>query len=305
MVQLRLVKLLTVGMVMFLGASLVVAQEQPQRNRQGGGGGGGRGGFGGGFGGSRGILSLITNEAVQKDLTVDADTVAKLKKVADDSGADSRKEMEGLGGPPGGGQDLSAEERQKRGQEMAAKMTEIRAKIRAKYSPQLQEILSETQYTRLQQIYWQSSLNAALSDAAVIKAIELTKEQQDKIAALGKEYEEKQRGLFGGAGGAGAGAAGGGFQEAMVKMQEMTKEREKKVTDVLSADQKTKFATLKGKEFDVSKLRPNFGGGRGGPGGRPAGAGGRPAGAGGRPTEDKKAEDKKAEEKKAEEKKPE
>lgn len=291
MVKLRLARVMTVGLVMFLGASLVVAQEQGQGQRQRGQGGGGRGGFGGfgggGFGGSRGLLGLINNDAVKKELAVDEETAGKLKKVGDDAIAETRTEMEKLGG---GGRDafqgLSDDERRAKFQEMQTKGAEIRTKILAKYQPQLKEILSETQYTRLQQIHWQSSLTGALADPEVIKAIDLTKEQQDKIAAVGKEYEEKQRGLFPqrGQGGGGGAGAGGGFQEAMAKMQELNKERETKITDVLSADQKEKFKTLKGKEFDVALLRPNFGGGRGGPGGRPAGGGGRPA------AEDKKAE---------------
>jgi len=279
MVKLRLARLMTVGLVLFLGASLVTAQEQGQGQRQRGQGGGGRGGFGGGFGGGRigGVLSLITNEAVQKELAVDADTTAKLKKVSDEARAEAtagagqfnREAFQGL----------SDEERRAKFVEMQKKGEEDRAKIVAKYQPQLKEILSETQYQRLQQIYWQSNLNAALSDPEVVKTLDITKEQQDKIAAVGKEYDEKQRGLFGGgrggAGGAG-GAGGGNFQEAMTKMQELNKEREAKVTDVLSAEQKEKFASLKGKPFDVAQLRGGFGGPGGGRGGR--GAGGRPAG---------------------------
>lgn len=294
MVKLRLAKAMAVGLVMFLSASLVMAQEQGQgqrQGRQGGGGRGGFGGFGGGFGGPRGVLGLITNDAVKKELAVDEETAGKLKKVADDASAESRTEMEKVSGGREAFQGLSDDERRAKMQEIQTKSAEIRTKILAKYQPQLKEILSETQYQRLQQIYWQSSLTGALADPEVIKAIELTKEQQDKIAAVGKEYEEKQRGLFGrGPGGGGAGGAGGGFQEAMAKMQELNKERETKITDVLSGDQKEKFKTLKGKEFDVAQLRGGFGG-PGGRGGRPGGAGGRPAGAGGRPAaEEKKAE---------------
>lgn len=249
---------------------MVMAQEQPQRGQRGGGRGfGGGGGFG-----ARDILSIITNEAVQKDLAVDADSVAKLKKVSDDAGADSRKEMEALPRPAGGNENLSDEERRKRGAEFMAKFAEIRSKMLAKYTPQLKEILNETQFTRLKQINWQANLNGALTDPEVIKAIDLTKEQQDKIAAIGKEYDEKQRALFT----RGQGGAGGG-QEAQTKREELSKERTTKTTEVLNADQKAKFATLKGKEFDVSKLRGGFGGRAGG-----GGTGTRPA------TEDKKAE---------------
>jgi hypothetical protein len=55
-------------------------------------------------------------------------------------------------------------------------------------------------------------------------------------------------------------------------MQELNKEREAKINEVLTKAQLETFAKLKGKEFDVAQLR----GGRGGPGGPGGGAGGRP-----------------------------
>lgn len=268
MVKSRLMKVLMAGLVMCMSVSMAVAQEQGQGRR------------GGGFGGPRlsGVLSLITNEAVQKELAVDSDTTAKLKKVADDARAEASA---------GGGQNnreafqgLSDEERRAKFAELQKKAAEDRAKIVAKYQPQLKEILTETQYTRLQQIYWQSNLSAALADAEVVKALDLKPEQSEKIVAVGKEYDEKQRGMFGGGRG-GAGGAGG-FQEAMAKIQELNKERETKVTDVLTAEQKEKFTTLKGKPFDVAQLRMGFGGGRGG---RPGG--GRPSSETEKKTEDK------------------
>ena len=54
-------------------------------------------------------------------------------------------------------------------------------------------------------------------------------------------------------------------------MQELNKERDAKINEVLTKAQLETFAKLKGKEFDVAQLR----GGRGGPGGA-GGAGARP-----------------------------
>ena len=57
-----------------------------------------------------------------------------------------------------------------------------------------------------------------------------------------------------------AGLRGGGNnQEAMTKIRELTEQSLTKATDVLDAEQKEKFAALKGKPFDLSQLR-----GRGG-----------------------------------------
>lgn len=260
MVKSRLAGFLAVGVVMFLSASVALAQGA------GGRGAGGRGGFGGPRVG--GVMGLLNNEEVQKELALDDATKANVKKVTDAAGEESRKEL-GAGGGFGDLQNLSAEERRAKFAEMQAKGAEVQAKITAKYLPLVKEVLTPAQFERAQQIYWQSNTVRALSDPDLIKALDVTKEQTDKIAAVSKEYEEKQRGLFGrGPGAGGAGGAEGGRE----KMAELSKERDTKVVDVLTADQKTKFATLKGKEFDVSKLRGGFGGGRGG---RPGGAGGR------------------------------
>ncbi len=288
MVKSRLASFLAVGVVMFLGASLAMAQGQGQGQGQGGRGQGGPGR--GGFGGPRvgGVMGLLNNEEVQKELALDDATKASVKKVTDAAGEEARKEA-GEGGGFAGLRDLPEAERRAKMQEFQAKAAEVQAKVVAKFLPQVKEVLTPAQFERAQQIYWQSSTVRALSDPDLVKALDVTKEQTEKIAAVGKEYEEKQRGLFGGGRGQGGGGAGD-FAAAREKMNELNKERDTKVTDVLTADQKAKFATLKGKEFDVSKLRGGFGGGRGGRGG----AGGRPAGAG-RPEAEKKADEKKAE----------
>lgn len=252
MVKFRLTSVLAVGMVMFLSASLALAQNEGR--------GRGRGGFGGGTGG---VLGLLSNEEVQKELALDDAGKASVKKIIDASREESRTEL-GAGGGFAGLRDLPEAERRAKMQELQAKGAAVQAKILAKYLPQVKEVLTPAQFERAQQISWQSRGTRALSDPELAKALDITKEQQDKIAAVGKEFDEKQRALF-------TPGAGGGGEGAREKREALTKERDTKVLDVLTADQKTKFATLKGKEFDVSKLR----GGR--PGGRPAGAAGRPA----------------------------
>ena len=74
------------------------------------------------------------------------------------------------------------------------------------------------------------------------------------------------------------GGGGGGGPEAFAKMQELNKERDAKVNEVLTKAQQDQFAMLKGKEFDVTQLRGRGPGGPGGPGG-----GGGGGGAGARP----------------------
>ena len=94
----------------------------------------------------------------------------------------------------------------------------------------------------------------------MVKALEITKEQQEKIATIIKDAQAKQ----------GALTADGG-REAFAKIRE---ELTADLAKVLTADQTEKLTKLKGKAFDVSTL-----GGRGGPGGgRPGGRPGAKAG---------------------------
>ena len=246
---------------------------------QPGAGAGGRGR--GGFGGTQSAVMLAGIAAVQKDLGVTEDQIAKLKTL----GEEARKELtEGGGGDIAGLRDLRdlpEAERRAKLEEFAAKRAEIAKKVVAKYKPKLAEVLDAKQVERLQQIALQVAGAQAYSDPDVVKTLKLSKEQQDKVAAVVKDFSDKQREMFT-AGGGGAGRS----EEAMTKMRELGTARDKDLVAVLTADQKEQLAKLKGKEFDTASLR-------GGPGGRPpGGAGGSPGagrpGAEGRPkTEDK------------------
>lgn len=243
----------------------------------GGGGRGGRGGFGGfgGFGGTQSTLSLAGNAAVQKELAATEEQATKLKKLAEDV----RAAMMAEGGGPGGGgadlRDLPEAERRAKMEEMMAKRAESTRKVNEKFKPELAKILDAKQVERLEQIHVQAAGASIYTDATVAKALKITKEQEEQIAAINTEFTAKQRELFGGGGG-----GGGDGQERFAKMRELGTTRDKDLADVLTADQKAQLAKLKGKEFDLAQLRGPGGPGGGGPGGRPGG--GRP-GAEGRP----------------------
>ena len=221
------------------------------------GGGGGRGG-GRGFGGGRGmggVMMLVGNEAVQKDLALGTDEAAKVKVVTDEFGTAMRETFTGMGNF----QDMSEEERTK----AREKMTEPMKTVNEKYLPKVKELLTADQYTRLQQINWQNMGAMAYSDAEVVKALDIKKEQTEKITQLTDEYGAKTRELF-----------TPGQPPDFAKMGEINKERDAKIDEVLTKEQNDKFTKLKGKEFDVTQLRrgpggPGGGGGGGGAGGRP------------------------------------
>lgn len=259
-------------------ATVVMCAPNAMAQRPGG-GGPGRGGFGGGFGGFSPMM-LVGMEPIQKELGLKEDQVAKLKTL----GEESRKEMQGGGGGGQSFQNLSDDERRK----LIEERTEAARKLNEKYKPKVAEILDAKQNERLKQIQLQVAGARIYQDPEVIKALDLSKEQQEKLAATNKEYEDKRNELFRAAFGGGAGAGGGDVRE---KGRELSEANDKKLAEVLSKDQVGKLEKLKGAKFDVAQLRGGFGG-PGGPGG-----GGRP-GAEGRPRRtnsgDKKADEKKS-----------
>lgn len=240
----------------------------------GAGGRGGRGGFGGGgmMGGrTQSTVTLAGIEAVQKELALTDDQIAKVKTLGEEARAELRPSGDGFAGL----RDLPEDERRAKMTELMAKQAEASKAVAEKYKPKLAAVLDAKQVERLDQIAIQAAGPQAYTDPAVVKALMLTQDQQDKIAAINKEYGEKTRELFGG------GSGGGGNGE---KMRELGQTRDKDIAAVLTADQTAAFAKLKGKDFDVAQLRRGFGGGPGGPGGQGGGRGGnRPEGAGRRP----------------------
>lgn len=233
------------------------------------GGRGGAGGFGGGMGGrTQSTLSLAGNEAVQKELGLTDDQIAKVKTLNDSA----REELRGGNDGFAGLRDLPEDERRAKMTEMMAKQAEASKKVAEKYKPKLAEVLDAKQVTRLDQIALQAAGAQAYADPEVAKTLKLTKDQQDKLASITKEAGEKTRELFGQGGGGGAGGGGGNME----KVREINAARDKDLAAVLTADQATQFASMKGKEFDVAALRRGPGGpGGGGQGGQGRGNGGR------------------------------
>jgi len=223
-----------------LGLSLVVVAlvASPVLGQQGR----GRGGFG--FGRTQSLVSLAGNEAVQKEIGLtDASKVTALAAEYRDA---IQQEMSGLdfAGIP----DLPAAERNAKMEEFRTKSEAAAKKVNATFEPKLKEALTADQLKRLGEIKIQANGIASLVDAAVVKELGLSEEQQKKIADIRTESNKASAELL-----------RGGNQEAFAKVRELTEQTLAKATDVLDAGQKEKLAGLKGKTFDVSQL-----GGRGG-----------------------------------------
>jgi hypothetical protein len=243
-------KSLALAAMLVLMVSLASAQEQP-RGRGRGGFGGGRGFGGGGMGGSP--TALLNMPEVRKELSV-----------TDEQGKEIDEVLAALRESRGGFnfqdlQNLSDDERQKRMEEMRKKGEEAEKTAQEK----LDKILKPEQLTRLNQLALQRQGTMALTRPDIAKQIGLSQEQQEKIEKI--QEDARPQGGF------------GGFQnlsdeERQKRFAEMRERQEKAQTDmlaVLTDEQKTKFAEMKGKDFEF----PAFGGPGGGFGGR-GGAGG-------------------------------
>jgi len=226
-------------------AGLVLTSSLAAQGR-GGGFVGGRGGFG--------PLMLAGNEAVQKEIGVNDDQKAKLAALREEFQKEDEKVRTDAGITGGGfGANVTDEQR--------AKLNDGRKKLNETFLPKLKETLKPEQLERVQQIAYQAAGPGAYSNPDVIKALDITKEQQEKIATINKDFQEKMRATAGG---------DGGGREAVAKLRT---EQTEAVDKVLTKEQAEKWTALKGKKFDTAGLFGG-GGGRGGrPGGRPGAKG--------------------------------
>lgn len=211
--------------------------------------------FGGGSGASVSMLygPLLNVPTVQKELDLLDDQKAEIKPASDKAQAAMRESFSGM-------RDLSQEERR-------AKMEEIGKKVQAQAEEMkktIEHTLLPNQLKRLKGIALQVAGVRALNDKEVQQDLKLSEDQTAKIKSIGEDSMKKVRELF---------SDGGDRQTAGPKIQELRKDSEKQIMDVLSDDQKASLEKMKGDKLEIPATEfGGFGGRRGGPG--PGGAGG-------------------------------
>ena len=97
----------------------------------------------GGIGARGGLMGLLGNEAVQKELNIDDAQKQKLAQLAEDYGREVRESLQAAGG----GTNFQNASREERAQ-MFAKFQEHAQKMTQKHLPALKEALQPDQYTR-------------------------------------------------------------------------------------------------------------------------------------------------------------
>jgi hypothetical protein len=191
-------------------------------------------------------VTLVGIGEIQKELALKDDQVAKLNTVSTDFRTEFISEVQSAGFDFGELQGLAQEERQKKLAEIRAKFSEIGKNLTDKFQPKLAEVLDAPQRERLNQLRLQASGSHSLKDADVVKALELSKEQQEKVDTIAKEAMKKSSDLFG---------QGGDREERANKLKDLGTDWDAKSGDVLTKEQKEKFDHMKGKPFDFSELR--------------------------------------------------
>lgn len=236
--------LLTLGVAVLMAAPLFA---QGRRGGQGGQGGGGRGGFGGG------VTGLLNNKSVQEELKLSEDDAKKAKDAADAVAKKHADDTKGL-------DPMKEEDR--------PKLREIRQEIAKESQKAVEEVLKPDQAKRLKEIQLQQSVRmtgpAALLGADVSSALKLNDDQKDKIKTIGDDFSKERQQVMAdaGLGGRRGGGGGGGRpdpakrDEAMKKVEGLSKESMDKALAVLSADQKKSLDDLKGKAFELKVERP-------------------------------------------------
>jgi Spy/CpxP family protein refolding chaperone len=220
-------------MALVLGAAFVAAaqgQEQaPQRSRRGSARGPSRGS----------LLGLLRLEQVQKELKLNEEQLAKVKKVTEELTAEMRKQYTAL---------REIEDREKR----QAKMTELADQYDQKAREKLRDVLAREQTMRLYQIRVQvRAVLESLTSRYVADRLKLTEEQKKKLAKINKDVQAKRSELFRDM----RDASQEQRTEAFQKYRKLRSDADKEALAVLTAEQNKAFEEMKGKKIELEMRR--------------------------------------------------
>lgn len=172
-------------------------------------------------------FSYLNSPTVQQELSLTADHLTKIREMQSHFTQALRSESKLSGLPPA--------ERAKQFEEWKAK----RAALADEYLPQLAALLDPEQSQRLQQIFWQALGSQVLLDSELIKQLSLKDEQTAKHDSVIRETTERL-------------AATKPFSKEYMAVNQA---RDQSLLEILSDEQKELLVKLKGKKFDLSKIK--------------------------------------------------
>ena len=183
-----------------------------------------------------GMISLIVREPVLRELQIEQDSLELLK---------IRLLLKSF---PGVLQERINHPLQS---DQDAKLTpqEIYAKVEAGFVDELRELLKPAQFARLQQIHWQRWGVQALHDAELAQALEITTEQAEKLKAVKTDFESRQQELQSQRDE--LRTTGADVREVERALKAIERDRARAYDDVLTSEQRIRFAELKGRPFEL------------------------------------------------------
>lgn len=198
------------------------------------------------FGGGRGFGGpgfLLMNKGVQEELKITDEQKTKIAEITKEYGAKQRELFSGF-------QDLSNEEKR-------AKFKELQndpkfKEISEGQTKAIMAVLKPEQEKRFKQLQLQQEGVRAFQNETVVKELQITDEQKEKLKTIAEENGKEMRELF-------SEATKDNRAEMQKKIRSLREEGMEKAVAVLNADQKSKWKELTGEPFEVRF--EGFGGG--------------------------------------------
>jgi hypothetical protein len=185
------------------------------------------------------LLGLLRIEQVQKELNLSEENIAKVTEISGKLGTEMREKYTAL---------REIEDREER----SAKLTELTNEFDRKTREQLLEVLSREQMMRLYQIRMQvRPIVDSLMNRYVVRQLELTEEQQKKVAEIAKNTQAKQSELFRGM----RDATQEQRREVSQKLRKMRSDADENALKLLNAKQKKALEEMKGKKITLPTRR--------------------------------------------------
>ena len=182
---------------------------------------------------------MLRLEQVQKEMNLSEEQTAKVKEVTEKLGEEMREQYAAL---------RQIEDRQQRMEKTTALGNEFDGKLRE----QIRDVVEREQMMRLYQIRIQvRPVVDSLSNRYVAGRLELTDEQKEKLAEIGKDSRARQTELFGTM----RDATDDQRSEAFQKLRTIRSEADEKALGLLTAEQKAAFEEMKGKEIELETRR--------------------------------------------------
>ncbi len=179
--------------------------------------------------------TLLRAEQVQNELKLSETQIAEFKELSTEARSQQRELFAGLG-------DLSREERREKFRELAPQ----RQKLTAETDKKLDALLNADQLTRLNEILLQVQGARALAADSATKRFKITASQRQKIrealASAGSRRREQFRDF-----------RDLSREERREKTDQLNKETDASILDVLTAEQKSEFEKAQGAKFELDR----------------------------------------------------